>query len=160
MFNTYCLCTATLVMRTHPSVMLYVHCLSLFTNFCLNTVSVLSVLLYTYVKCKCSAPSCLGCRRASVARDLALANNSISMVHTTVGLCFCQYYPIHFIPWHRIHHTLQLDKTPLDHILIWMFVCTAQEIWTAMNVYQRRLLCGIAALWVYGCWCVIWSFTL
>jgi hypothetical protein len=134
MFNTYCFCTATLVIQTHPSVTLNIHCLSLFTNFCLNTLSVLSVLLYMYVERKCSALSCLGCRRASMARDLALTSNLISMVHTTSGLCFCQYCPVHYMPLHGIHHTLQLDKIPLDHTLIWMFVCTALEIWTAMDV--------------------------
>lgn len=36
------------------------------------------------------------------------------------------YSLVHCVPWHS-HCTPQPDKIPLDHILIWMFVCAAQK---------------------------------
>jgi len=39
-----------------------------------------------------------------------------------------------------MHHTLQLDEIPLDHILIQMFVCTIHEEKTTVTVQMRRLI--------------------
>ena len=41
---------------------------------------------------------------------------------------------LHHMPWHGIHGTLQPEETPWDHILIQMFVCTAQKGKTALTV--------------------------
>ena len=60
------------------------------------------------------------------------------------------------------HCMLQPDEIPVDHILIWMFECTAQEeIWLWLCNRGGSSLCVVvAALCTYTCWCITWSFNI